>query len=118
MGEGSKQFQDETARGRTCPTVNPVPRKPYSHVQNQESNTMANITITLKSGLNALTVSIEEGSTVGSVLANPNYAAVLNYDPSNVEGLIDGAAVSTSNTLYEGDTLLVQKKAHTKALAA
>ena len=71
--------------------------------------------ITLKSGLNALTVDINSDATVGSVLANPNYAAVLNFDASNVEGLIDDVVVGSGIKLAEGETLLIQRKAHDKA---
>ena len=73
------------------------------------------MSITLKSGLNALTIDTNSDSTVGSVLANPNYAAVLNFDASNVEGLIDGVVASSDTYLAEGDTLLIQRKAHSKA---
>lgn len=72
--------------------------------------------IVVKSGLNSLNVEVADGSTVGSVLANPNYAAVLNFDPSNVEGILNGAGVSEDIILHAGDTLLVQKKAHSKAV--
>lgn len=71
--------------------------------------------IKLKSGLNSLDVDVPEGTTVGQILSNPNYAAVLNFDTSNVEGLIGGAKANTDTVLYAGDTLLIQKLAHSKA---
>lgn len=73
------------------------------------------VNITLKSGLNALSVNIEDGATVGSVLSNPNYAAALGYDASNVEGVVNGIVASSEARLFNGDTLLAQKKAHSKA---
>ena len=71
--------------------------------------------VNLKSGLNMLEVDVPEGTTVGQILGNKNYAAVLNFDVSNVEGLIAGAKAETGTILYTGDTLLIQKLAHTKA---
>lgn len=71
--------------------------------------------ITIKSGLNNINVDVAEGTTVADVLGNPNYAAVLGYDGSNVEGLIDGVKAEAGTVLYSGDTLLVQQKAHSKA---
>jgi len=71
--------------------------------------------VNLKSGLNMLEVDVPEGTTVGQILTNKNYAAVLNFDVSNVEGLIAGAKAETGTILYTGDTLLIQKLAHTKA---
>lgn len=71
--------------------------------------------ITLKSGLNTLAVDVPEGTTVGQILTNSNYAAVLNFDTSNVEGIIGGAKANAGTTLYAGDTLLIQKLAHSKA---
>ncbi len=73
------------------------------------------MTITLKSGLNTLSVDVPEGTTVGDILANKNYAAVLNFDTSNVEGLIAGAKADSATTLFANDTLLIQRLAHSKA---
>jgi len=71
--------------------------------------------IKLKSGLNSLDVDVPEGTTVGQILSNANYAAVMNFDTSNVEGLIGGAKANPDTLLYTGDTLLIQKLAHSKA---
>ena len=71
--------------------------------------------VNLKSGLNTLAVDVPEGTTVGQILSNANYAAVLNFDTTNVEGLISGAKAENTTTLYAGDTLLIQKLAHSKA---
>ena len=73
------------------------------------------MTIILKSGLNTLSVDVPEGTTVGQILSNSNYAAVLNFDTSNVEGILGGAKANTGTTLYAGDTLLIHKLAHSKA---
>jgi len=73
------------------------------------------MSITLKSGLNTLSVDVPEGTSVGQILSNSNYAAVLNFDTSNVEGLIGGAKANLETTLFAGDTLLIQKLAHSKA---
>lgn len=74
---------------------------------------MANVT--LKSGLNSLSVDVPEGTTVGAILGNPNYAAALGYDSSNVEGVLNGVVAGSGATVYGGDVLLAQKKAHSKA---
>lgn len=71
--------------------------------------------ITIKSGLNNINVDVAEGTTVADVLGNPNYAAVLGYDGSNVEALIEGVKADGGTTLYAGDLLLIQQKAHSKA---
>jgi len=71
--------------------------------------------ITLKAGINSLNVDIAAGATVGEVLSNANYAAVLGFDAGNVEAIIDGALVSPGLALKAGDTVLFQKKAHSKA---
>lgn len=84
--------------------------------QKKAHSKAADISVTLKSGLNSLNVTVAEGSSVESVLSNPNYAAALGYDPASVEGILNGATASGGATLYSGDTLLAQKKAHSKAL--
>lgn len=76
---------------------------------------MNNNTIKLQSGLNVLQVEVSYGTTVGEVLENPNYAAVLNFDASNVEGLIDGVVANAGTILASGDTLLISRRAHSKA---
>jgi hypothetical protein len=83
------------------------------HAQQQKGKPV--MSITLKSGLNTLSVDVPEGTSVGQILSNSNYAAVLNFDTSNVEGLIGGAKANLETTLFAGDTLLIQKLAHSKA---
>jgi hypothetical protein len=71
--------------------------------------------ITLKSGLNALTIDAAAGTSVGSLITNGNYAAVLGYDASNVEAYISGVKVDSGASAVEGDVIVIQQKAHSKA---
>ena len=58
-------------------------------------------------GLNMLEVDVPEGTTVGQILGNKNYAAALNFDVFNVEGLIAGTKAETDTILYPEDTLQI-----------
>lgn len=71
--------------------------------------------VTIKSGLNALTVDLANGTSVGELLANPNFAAVLGYEAGNSEVFASGVKLDSGVTLVDGDEVTVQQKAHCKA---
>lgn len=64
-------------------------------------------------GNNIGPVTVSEGATVDSVVKNPNIATVLGYDAGNVEAFVGGTAFN--GTLRDGDTVVLQQKAHRKA---
>ena len=70
--------------------------------------------ITIRFSGNSLNINAAD-KTVGDVLSDPNFAAVLGFDGSNVEGYIDGVQQGSGSPLAEGDTLVIQQKAHSKA---
>lgn len=73
------------------------------------------IEVTLRFGLTKmLTVEVPEGTTVGTLLSNPNYKASLGYG-ENVNAVIDGTTVSSADTVSDGDTIVLEKQAASKA---
>jgi len=72
-----------------------------------------NMNITIKFSGNSINVPFT--GTVGELLRNENFAAVLGFDAANAEGYLDGVALPTTNTLHDGDVIVVQQKAHGKA---
>jgi hypothetical protein len=73
------------------------------------------ITVTVRYGLsNELTREFKEGTTVGSVLGDPNIMAALGMG-SNVVGKIDGSTMEMNHRLEDGDEMDVEVRANTKA---
>lgn len=72
--------------------------------------------ITIKFSGNSISVPFT--GTVGELLGNKNFAAVLAYDTANAEGYLDGVALPTTATLRDGDIIVVQQKVHGKAVIA
>jgi len=63
---------------------------------------------------NSLTKSFPDGTTFAQVLADAAVKAVLGFG-DNVEGVVDGVVQPGANRIDDGDVILVQVKANTKA---
>lgn len=74
---------------------------------------MINITVRFGS-TNEITKEVRDGITVDQVLRDASFKAALGFG-DNVQGLIDGAVQPGSNTLEDGDTLVVETRANSKA---
>lgn len=61
-----------------------------------------------------MTVERPSGTTVGSLIADPNTKALLGYG-ENVTPIVEGAAVDTGYALADGDEVTLQARAATKA---
>jgi hypothetical protein len=70
--------------------------------------------ITIEHGMQSVTVSRPDGTTVGSVINDPNIRSVIGSG-DNVSALVEGAAVDPSYVLEEGDTVTLQGRAAVKA---
>jgi hypothetical protein len=74
--------------------------------------------VNLKSGLTTLAVNVPEGITIGQILSNTRYAAVMNWphyrQVSPYPGHRGGDAYDT--ILLEGDTLLIHSVSSTHPL--
>jgi hypothetical protein len=70
---------------------------------------------TLKNGTAAITLDLTPGMTVGEVLGNPNFAAVLGYDSAAVEIYSAGCKLESTSQVVADDVLVVSPKAHSKA---
>jgi hypothetical protein len=71
--------------------------------------------ITLKFGLTKqVTREVAEGTTLRQILADPSNKAVLGY-PENVSGLVDGVTLGLDNVLSDGDVIVLEKQAASKA---
>lgn len=69
--------------------------------------------ITLRYGMNAVTLERPEGTTVGSLVSDANTKAVLGFG-ENVTPVVEGAAVEPSFVLGHEDEVLLQPRASTK----
>lgn len=73
------------------------------------------IEVTIKFGLTRqITVDVPEGTTIRELTANPNNKAVLGY-PENVSAVVDGVTVSADDEVSDGDTIVLEKQAASKA---
>lgn len=73
------------------------------------------IEVTLKYGLTReITREVENGITIGELLADPNNRAVLGYG-ENVVAVIDGQTVSRTDGVVDGDTIVIEQQAASKA---
>ena len=71
--------------------------------------------VTLKYGLTKqLTIEVPEGTTLASILRNPNYKAVLGY-PENISAVVDGVTLDMNDVVSNGDTIVLEKQAASKA---
>ena len=76
---------------------------------------METISITLRYGLTkSMTIDVNEGSSLRSILANANNRAVLGY-PENVSAVIDGQTISIDELVNDGDVIQLEKQAAAKA---
>lgn len=70
--------------------------------------------ITIEHGMQSVTVSRPEGTTVGSLISDPNIKAVVGFG-ENVTPIIEGSAVDMSYPLEDGDSVTLQGRAAVKA---
>lgn len=70
--------------------------------------------ITVEHGLQSVTVTRPDGTTVGQIMNDPNIRAVVGSG-ENVTALVEGAAVDTAYVLEDSDTVTLQGKAAVKA---
>lgn len=67
--------------------------------------------VTIKHGLSSLTI---QASSVSDIINNSNVKAVLGYG-ENVRFLKNGVELGSDATLYDGDTVIVEQRANSKA---
>lgn len=73
------------------------------------------ISVTLKFGLTKqVTREVPEGTTLRTILADATNKAVLGY-PENVSGVVDGVTMSLDDAPSDGDTVVLEKQAASKA---
>lgn len=73
------------------------------------------IEVTLKFGMTRqITVDVQDGTTIRTIVSNPNNKAVLGY-PENVSAVIDGNTVDFDDTVSDGDVIVLEKQAASKA---
>jgi hypothetical protein len=70
--------------------------------------------LTIDHGMQSVTISRPEGTTVGALLADANIKAVVGFG-ENVTPIVDGSTVESSYTLQDGDTVTLQGRAAVKA---
>lgn len=71
--------------------------------------------VTIKYGLtNQITVEASEGTTIRQLITNANNRAVLRY-PENVVAVIDGETKDLNDTVCDGDVIVLEKQAASKA---
>ena len=70
--------------------------------------------VTLKYGMQNVTLERPEGTTVGALVNDQNAQAILGYGPDNVVSMVEGAAVEPTFTLGEADEVILQPRAATK----
>jgi hypothetical protein len=70
--------------------------------------------ITITHGMQSVTITRPEGTTVGSIVNDANIRAVVGSG-ENVTPLVEGSAVDLSYVLEEGDEVTLQGKAAVKA---
>lgn len=76
---------------------------------------MNTISVILRYGLtNRIEVDVPPGTTIRQLLQNASYRSVLKL-PENVSAVIDGMTVSLDDTVSEGDTVVFEKQAASKA---
>ena len=70
--------------------------------------------LTIEHGMQSVTISRPEGTTIGALLADPNIKAVVGFG-ENVTPVVEGSTVDSSYTLEDGDTVTLQGRAAVKA---
>lgn len=71
--------------------------------------------VTIKYGLTRqFTTEVDEGTTIRQIVQNPNIRAVLRY-PENVSAVIDGQTVGLDEQVSDGDTIVLEQQAASKA---
>lgn len=70
--------------------------------------------LTIEFGMQSVTVSRPEGTTVGALLQDPNIKAVVGFG-EGVTPIVEGATVDNSYALEDGDTVTLQARAAVKA---
>lgn len=73
------------------------------------------ITVTLRYGATkSITVEVQEPITIGQLISDASRRAVLGY-PENVAAVVDGETVSMDTYIADGDEILLEKQAASKA---
>lgn len=76
---------------------------------------MHTITVTLRYGTSGrFEVDIPAGTTVRQLLSNQQYRTFLKL-PENVSAVVDGQTLSPDDTVNDGDVVLFEKQAASKA---
>ena len=70
--------------------------------------------ITIKFAGNSINAEVNDGTTVGDLLNNDNYKAVLGFG-DNVEARISGVTQPATSPVRDGDVLFVATKAASNA---
>jgi sulfur carrier protein ThiS len=71
--------------------------------------------VTINFGLsNTIEKQVPEGTTVGDILSDPNYKAILGF-PDSVVAKIDGVTQDRSTEVEDGDVVDIEVQANTKA---
>lgn len=69
--------------------------------------------VTVRYGMQSVTLERPEGTTVGTLVTDPNTKAVLGFG-ENVVPVVEGATVEHSFPLSESDEVTLQPRAATK----
>lgn len=73
------------------------------------------LSITIRYGAtNELSKSVRPGTTVQNILSDTTIQGALGFG-SNVQALSDGQVLSSTATLSDGDVLVIETKANSKA---
>jgi hypothetical protein len=70
--------------------------------------------ITIEHGMQSVTLSRPEGTTVGNIIGDSNIKAVVGFG-DNVTPIVEGSTVDNTYALQDGDTVTLQAKAAVKA---
>lgn len=73
------------------------------------------MTVTIRYAGTTMTKEIPNGSNVGCLRTNRDYAAVFGFNPTNVDFVVNGSRAADTTVLSNGDNVVVQPKAHEKA---
>lgn len=71
------------------------------------------INITLRHGFNTVTTSVESGTSINDLVDQFSGALKL---PENYRALVNGSAVEGSSTVYDGSTVVFEKRASDKGI--
>lgn len=70
--------------------------------------------ITIEHGMQSVTVTRPEGTTVGNLVNDPNIKAITGHG-ENVSPVVEGSVVDNTYAVQDGDTVTLQARAAVKA---